>query len=572
MKFATRRRVAAFASVVVLLLGSGALAERAQGASRAPDLAVIRLAAPGQALSGNVFTVDAEIAELNGVSVSAKVTLSHATSVLGSASVKVKAGGRTRVSFQVTLQGAGPFELLLKISNASPAETNTTNNESRATVNVIEFQLAPAQVLVPTLEGYGTQYNHHVYAAISRAVGVTEENVKEMEAKVIALEPPFIRVFFHHSAFTDPDRMQSFVRTVQLAQQSGTTINVTWQGGGQLDPSGNMSKFANVLIDLVKNKGVTKLRWVTIHNEVNSTLITMEENEAMYRALDPHLRNAGVRDQIRFMGGDLVGTVSPLGETQEEWFQYLATKMADILDAYSVHILWDYWDTAKLVRRLQEVRAIVDGLPESGRKPVYVTEFSVRGIRNLDGVSYPAPGIYEDGTPMAQTNINAFQHAWFNVLAAKLRYYGTVKWDAYFGKYDAGTQAHYMIGPPQEGWPLRPVYHLTRLLTLTTKLGWKVVGVDGSSGSKLLAAYASPEGHLTVVGLDTAGAQLNTVSATQVSYNINGFPPNASFRLYYWNHDGSGQNVLAGVVTSNEAGVLNVSAPLHGVFAVTTLP
>jgi hypothetical protein len=40
--------------------------------------------------------------------------------------------------------------------------------------------------------------------------------------------------------------------------------------------------------------------------------------------------------------------------------------MSDLLDAYSIHVFWDYWDTQKLVDRLTEVRAIVDALPESG--------------------------------------------------------------------------------------------------------------------------------------------------------------------------------------------------------------
>ena len=96
-------------------------------------------------------------------------------------------------------------------------------------------------------------------------------------------------------------------------------------------------------------------------------------------------------------------------------------------------------------------------------------------------------------------------------------------------------------------------------------------GVDGSSGSKLLAGYTGPEGQVTMVGLDTAGANLNTVSETQVSYSVGGLPPNSPFRLYYWNLDGSGHTSLAGVISSDETGVLNVSAPLHSVFAVTTL-
>ena len=65
-----------------------------------------------------------------------------------------------------------------------------------------------------------------------------------------------------------------------------------------------------------------------------------------------------------------------------------------------------------------------------------MTEFGVRGIRNFPGKPGP-PGYWEDGTQMARTNIAAFQMLWFNLVSAQLGFSGTVKWDAYWGKYDA---------------------------------------------------------------------------------------------------------------------------------------
>src|SRR5437867_4726972 len=206
--------------------------------------------------------------------------------------------------------------------------------------------------------------------------------------------------------------------------------------------------------------------------------------------------------------------------------------MSDLLDAYSIHVFWDYWDTQKLVDRLTEVRAIVDALPASGRKPLYVAEYGVRGLRTFNGLPAGDPGVWEDGTPITQTNVSAFQHAWFDVLAARLGYLGTSKWDSYFGKYDSGTQAYYMIGAPQNGWPLYPMYNLMQLMTTTVKREWQVVGVDSiPDTSRLLAAYIGKKGQETVAGLDTAGAQLNPVSPTPVSYRIGGLRPSAQPNL-----------------------------------------
>jgi hypothetical protein len=248
----------------------------------------------------------------------------------------------------------------------------------------------------------------------------------------------------------------------------------------------------------------------------------------------------------------------------------MASNMTDLLDAWSVHVYWDYWDTAKMVRRLTEVRQIWDALPPAGRKPLYVTEFSPRGIRSPSG---PVdPGAWEDGTPLAQTNVNAFQSAWFDLLASKLGYYGTAKWDAYFGKYDRGTQAYWMIGPPQEGWPARPVYNALELFTSTTAPGWRAVSVDGSYGNALVGGYTGPSGQVTVIGLDPDGALLNAPSPTQVPYSLGGLPRDTAFRLVVWNPDGSGRLGPATSVRSDAAGVLTVTIPLHAAFALTTAP
>ena len=425
-----------------------------------------------------------------------------------------------------------------------------------------EFEVQPTRVLVPRLTGYGVQFNHHVFAKISREVGVTEQNVGQMESKVLLLRPQFVRIFFHHSAFADEDRMSSFQRAVELAERANATINITWQGG-KATPERNMARFAEVLAGLANDPGGANVKWVTVSNEVNRTKITPAENEAMYRMLDRHLRQAGVREHLRFMGGDLTQ------EHQERWFTHMGTHMQDILDAYSVHIYWDYRQTQKFADRLDEVRRIVAGLPQPGRKPLFVTEFGVRGIKDT---GLPIPGRHADGTPIGKTNVAGFQQAWFNVLAAQRGYPGTAKWDCYFGKYDKGIQAHYAIGRPQDGWPLFPAFSALRLFAAATEPDWHVVDVkhDGPPTTKQLAAYTDANGQRTVIGLDTRGAQLNGTSSEQVGYDIGGLPPNKRFQLVVWNRNGHGHNTLGAPVTTSSAGVAHVVAPLHSVFALTT--
>jgi hypothetical protein len=534
-----------------------------------PDLVLTRAYAGRSAVVGRPFFAVAIVRNpTTDVGLVATVTVSAAVDTpLATKTLKVGPRRRFVLQIPVTLTQLGTTQLTVTVIPASPIETTLKNNTRGFAVETAEFRVQESATLAQSFAGYGGQFNHHEYAAISRAAGVTDDNAKVMEQKMRELHPQFSRIFFNNTAFTDPDRMQSFIRTAQLAQSTGTTINVTWQGGTLSVANGTIPKLAAVLIDLVRNRGITNLRWLTLQNEPNRTRITMAQYEAQYRALDPYIQS--IRGQVKYMGGDLVRGPDVGPPTQQAWFQYMASRMADILDAYSIHVFWDYFDTQKLVDRLTEVRAIVKALPPAGRKPLYVAEYGVRGLRTFNGVPAGDPGVWEDGTPMARTNINAFQHAWFDVLAAELGYVGTSKWDSYFGKYDNGTQAYYMIGSPVDGWPLYPIYNSVRLLTATVGAGWRTVNVASMPNtSRLLAAYAGKAGEHTVVGLDTAGAQLNTVSSVVTSYTIGGLPPSKSFQLTLWNAAGDGLVGGPTPAATDAAGVVTISVPQQAVFAL----
>jgi hypothetical protein len=530
-----------------------------------PDLVLERATSAKSTLIGHPFFVVATVKQrTRDLAVTATATISSAGAALATKQFRVRPKRRVVLQIPVTLPQLGKAPLTVSVTPSLPLETSLRNNTRRLSVETVEFRVQEARTIVQSFAGYGGQFNHHVYAAISRSVGVTDSNVVDMERKMRALHPEFSRIFFTPVAFTDPDRMQSFIRTVQLAQSAGATINITWQGG-TLQPQ----RFADVLIDLVRNRGITKLRWVTLQNEPNRTRITMQTYEQQYRQLDPLIQS--IRGQVKFMGGDLVRGPDTGPPNQDAWFQYLATHMSDILDAYSIHVFWDYWDTRKLVDRLTEVRVIVDSLAANARKPVYVAEYGVRGQRTFNGAPAGDPGVWDDGTQISATNVNAFQQAWFDILAARLGYAGTSKWDSYFGKYDNGTQAYYMIGPPSEGWPLYPIYNAMSLFTSTVRTGWRILNVDGVPDSRLLAAYASAQGAQTVVGLDTLGAQLNGASPTTTSYTIGGLKPATSFQLKVWNNAGDGVVAPPQPVRTDAAGAVTLLVPQQAVFALTSL-
>jgi hypothetical protein len=299
------------------------------------------------------------------------------------------------------------------------------------------------------------------------------------------------------------------------------------------------------------------------------------------------------------MGGGLVE--SGAGGTHRTWMSYIAANMGDIIDAYAEHVYWWYDVPGRLEYRLRDTyNLMTKELPAGQQKPEYMMEFGVRGYNTCDGKPALPFGdhlYYRDAncTEIWRTNIAGFQQLWFNIDAAQLGVAGTSKWDAYWSMYDNSSvrnQVYWMVGPPSEGSPLTPTYYAMSLLFHATDPGWQIIGVEpwesndwsvpayGTIGGAVsddqpeqeLVGYAGPNGELTVVGLDTHGRDLNTVSTEPPSqYSIGGLPPNTTFRLAQWNATGDGTDSV-GTVTTNDAGVARFEVPLQAAFALTTVP
>jgi hypothetical protein len=559
-----------------------------------PDLSVAAVHAPPQTLTTRAIDVVADLSELNGetaATVSVKLMLGP-TPVAEPQTITMPAGGGRSVTFRnVKLTTAMSADLTVVVDDAEPGETDGTNNSRGATVEVTEHELVRSSVLVEALGGYGAQFNQHIYASVTpKPAG----SLPDLEAKVKDLEPQLVRIFFHEIQERNADQLASFYETVELAQQSGAMINITYHTAtnARFNPDRFMREFAVVLETLVVTRGFTNVRWVTIQNEVNSTQVTPAQYNDLYRQLHDELVARGLRRQIGLMGGDLVenGPGTAPNPNHKVWWKYMAENMSDVLDAYSVHIYWDYWNLPRMEFRLRSVREIVDGpLVAGARKPVYVTEFGVRGIENFPGKPAIDPGYWADGTPLSRTNIAAFQHLWFDIASAQLGYSGTVKWDAYWGRYTTGYRETYnLIGPADEGWPLFPAYHALKLLFQTTEVGWQVVRVApwddddwklNEAGNpfdqqeKELAAYVGAGDQMTIMGLDSRGRGLNAVAGGPTpEYSIGGLPAHTSFNLALWNATGNGESSIAGTVVTGASGVARFEVPLHAAFSLTTVP
>jgi hypothetical protein len=423
-------------------------------------------------------------------------------------------------------------------------------------------------------EGFGAQYNQNVYAMRSRDVGVTPENVTVMEQRMTELAPHLVRVFFNADAFDDADLMQSFRTTVGLAQSTGRAINITLQGLGPVVLAAHprlLPLFAEELARLITDDRITKLKWVTLRNEPNNESAPMDKQlyAKCYRDFDSELRGAGIRSKLGLMGGDL------LLPNQKAWFKFLADNLAGTLDAYSIHVYWDFSTPKKIRTRLTGVDTIRKSLPRAVReKPFYVMECGARGNKTHNSVTED-PGFWTNGARIATTKVNAFQRAWFALEAVKQGFCGVVAWDAYCAKYDKDSMMHYsMVGGPSEdeAWPKRPAFRALRLLMRAVEPGWKVLEVEGESATQCVVGFRSDGDprQWTVAGLDTAGAKLNAASPKQSSYTIGGLPKNTRFQLCFWNLKGDGLNTFDDEARSDDEGNVPLTVPRHSMFVLTT--
>jgi hypothetical protein len=582
-----------------------------------PDLAVTAHA-PVQTLTTRPITVTAEVAELNGdTGATAEVALAGPIGPLADpVGVSVPAGGQVEVTFpNIALTSPVPVELKVIVTAAVPAEydaADDANDTQSATVEVTKNELARSRLLVESLGGYGFQFNHHLYAPITNP---PPETLPDLEAKVKALEPQFVRILYSENweanadgthATDWPANLDSFKRVVALANEAGPAIVIAYQSTtfAKTNPTLWMSRFADVLQDLIVNRGLTNVRWVSIGNEPNTVnkdgipTITLPQYEALYRALDAELRARGLRTQVGLIGGDLVQNTEDTANGHRAWFDYMVTHMNDVLNAWSEHIYWNYDDPRRMEERLKDVAYLVhQELPESARKPTFLMEYGVRGYTSCGTKPNLKNAYYlPDCGDLRRMPLAAFHKLAFVIESAQLGFDAVSNWDLYWSTYDRtkANQSFWMIGPPEEGWALYPSYYAFQLLLQTTARGWQVVGVDPwtaadeaepiarqtadpptwiwDQSEQELTAYGGPDGQLTIVGLDTNGRALVAPNGVSSEYSIGGLPPDTTFTLALWNATGDGTNSIAQTIITGEAGVARFSVPLQAAFVLTTVP
>lgn len=443
-----------------------------------------------------------------------------------------------------------------------------------------EFKVDQNKVVSTDFVGFGAQYNNNLYTTLSSDVdGVTPQNVTNLEDKVKKLGSQHVRIFFDCKSWADYPKynaefMPSFIKTVQLAQASGASVNLTyWHGAyddlyeesGTWPMSRQMTDFANVIEHLIVDLGLTSVQYITIQNEVNTVSCTMANYVVAYRKLDEILKAKGIRNRVKFIAGDLLVDELKDDQSVTNWITYFGANANDIVDGYSVHLYWDYGIINDAITTMKYAYNTVTSLPPNQQKPIFVMEYSpTADWRNQPGAF--SPGFLSGTTTRLDfTNDYALVHGWFQVWALNYKYVGFSKWDCYKAKYDSGTQYFSEIGIASDGYPVRPSYYMTWLFTHTCLPGWNVVETkQGNNVNKVVAVMKDKAGqNMTLYAVNR--------SSGMFPYVISGLPANQSYHLVAWNNDQKGKIEKLSDVKTDESGFLKLNLLAQSVVAVTTL-
>ena len=467
------------------------------------------------------------------------------------------------------------------------------------------------------LEGFGAQFNTNLFTTAGEPRPLTAQQLEQLQAAIDNLQPGFSRILVRRGLRADTAagrRAPEFIallKTIELAQNAGAELNLTYWGQGPyaderrlralrwpnrsfrdwpdptrrkwppqlIDPRGItqprvlMERFAGVLQE-IRRRGFDCVTSVTIQNEVNGAgvdiakqgdqYLSMRFYELLYRFLDAELRRLNLRDGIRFVAGDLVERGN---STQDVWLRYLHRNMEvarpqfpSVLDGYSIHVYWEpsggaQGFPAKPERRLANLERTAGTLGLEA--PISVTEYGVRQVR-----ARVKPGSI-DGVRIDESPLAAFQHGWFNAIAAQRGCVGLSKWVLSRTDRGAGFGEWGMLGTPAGGFQRFPVYRVTRLFSHFVPRGWLANGLSRITAAVIASRFAAADGsdHSVLVLNNATGGRRQKVQ---------GLRANQDYFVVAWNRDGLGSLAELPPLQSDGTGAATVQLPAHGIVGLST--
>jgi hypothetical protein len=408
-----------------------------------------------------------------------------------------------RVRLVILIHGHGTA----RFDNALLTESTVNPLEPDAPGETVTLRVS-AQPLPVRFLGIGAEDDGWFYNAENAAHGVTEADYALREARIAWMDPDFIRMFFWYKdwcpsgdweTFTwDSDNMRSHYRTLELYQRIGASVavcGVEWGMPAVFDDPEGLARGWGVLLEhLIRERGLTCVRYWTLTNEPNTHWDrlgkTFEDYVRIHELVKEELDRRGL--DVAILGSDDTAGL--------DWFAQCANepRYRAVTDVLVSHRYFPWLDQDK-------VPAFYDERLKLAREiPFAVMEFGFQDERS---------GTLEN--PLMETYPYAI---WAMNFAIEGLNRGTVAfaiWCLHETYYPGNGFMNYGLWNYKgDGWRVRPVYHAWSALTRRTKTGDPTYAVVSSHPDHVKAVRVGETLFLTNQSTGEAQVRLEGWSAS----------------------------------------------------------
>lgn len=397
------------------------------------------------------------------------------------------------------------FELMNGTGRASfsNAELELVSKNTPLDHKTVQVSLS-GKLLRDDFRGFGFEDDPFFFTSFNYRNGIDDADVALRERRIQELKPALVRVFLFWDAFNPghnlrnityrTELMDSFYRTLDVYQKMNVPVNVVgaywgWENQNFPFTEKNVEKgaevYARVIKHLVKEKGYSCIKFVTIGNEPDlfweewtATFDTFVKTAKLLRA---NLDKQGLRDL------PLVGC-----DTSENfnWFKNTVKQADACFGQYSIH---KYLNVTQypligyhLSRAAQFVGENAAPLKKNGKesvsKPLFLWEYGLQGDAPSATINDEMKG-YHYGLLSAYVCMSLMNHGFSGASIWCLH-------SMFYVHHIADKMEYGLWEFKDQNWKIRPVYYSFGLFTTLYKAGMNPVAVTQEPQSNQFASAA----------------------------------------------------------------------------------
>jgi len=331
--------------------------------------------------------------------------------------------------------------------------------------------------------GFGVQNNIFLYTSSNNIV--TEEQKNAVEEYITHLNPKIVRIFLD-TRWWDPTGTRKYIweweksgilgkiekelgrppeysisikalyRILNFYKKLNTPINLVMWRPNDLEVEqlpGMINSVTDLLKYLIKEKGFSNIRYLTLYNEPDAEFRSSPKNYVdMYKLMAERLKESQL--EIQLIGGD----------TTQNGVQFLnytiSNGIGDIIDGFSFHQYIKY--NIPIADYLRNINKIIKEIHRVSNKPIGIWEFNIQG----EGAgTYTCGNIPDLSKHILDEYSSSITLSEYILQCLKTGITGMCYWEVYDMNYPGGYKMECGLIGYNNGWEIRPFFYVYQLFT-----------------------------------------------------------------------------------------------------------